>query len=133
MSRLGNLLHFGQLFKAYGTTIILPKSPKYLGNFCEGVKICHFSNEIVFGQLLLTFGNFLLVTLFFKSCCWCCLRSRVSAKVKTVLSGNRISPSLFLFGKYGFKKCVWAIFLFSSLSILNCILNRCTSPSSSFH
>ena len=32
-------------------TIILPKSPTLLGNFCKGVKIFHFSSEIIFGQL----------------------------------------------------------------------------------
>ena len=62
VTRLGNLLHFGQLFKALGT-IILPKSPTFLGNFCKGVKIFNFSSEITFGQLLQTFGVFLLVTL----------------------------------------------------------------------
>ena len=35
-----------------------------LDNFCKGVKIFHFSSEIIFWQLLLTFGDFLLVTLF---------------------------------------------------------------------
>ena len=34
-----------------------------LAKFCKGVKICNFSGEIIFGQLLWTFGNFLLVTL----------------------------------------------------------------------
>ena len=33
-------------------TIILSKSPTFLGNFCIGVKIYHFSSEIIFGQLL---------------------------------------------------------------------------------
>ena len=33
-------------------TINLPKSPTFLGNFCNGVKIYHFSSEIIFGQLL---------------------------------------------------------------------------------
>ena len=32
--------------------IILPKSLTLLGNFCKGVKIIHFSIEIIFGQLL---------------------------------------------------------------------------------
>ena len=31
-------------------TIILPKSPTYLGKFCEVVKIFHFSSEILFGN-----------------------------------------------------------------------------------
>ena len=57
MTRLGNLLKFGQLLKPL-TTINLPKSPTFLGNFCKGVKIYHFSSEIIFGQLLQTFGNF---------------------------------------------------------------------------
>ena len=38
-------------------TIIFPKSPTFLGNFCKGVIICHFSSEIIFGQLLQTFDN----------------------------------------------------------------------------
>ena len=54
---LCDLLHFGQLFQTL---------PTFLGNFCKGVKILHFSGEIVFGQLLSTFGNFLLVTLFIR-------------------------------------------------------------------
>ena len=33
-------------------TIILPKLPKLLGNFCKGAKIIHFSNQIIFGQHL---------------------------------------------------------------------------------
>ena len=44
-------------------TIILSKSPIFLGNFCKDVKIFNFSSEIIFGQLLYTFGDFLLVTL----------------------------------------------------------------------
>ena len=44
-------------------TINLPKSPTILGNFCKGDKIFHFCIEIGFGQLLQTFGDFLLVTL----------------------------------------------------------------------
>ena len=31
-------------------TIILPKSPTFLVNFCKDVKIYHFSSEIIFGQ-----------------------------------------------------------------------------------
>ena len=46
-------------------TINLPKST-FLGNFCKGVKIFNFSSEIIFGQLLKTFGNFLLVTLYIR-------------------------------------------------------------------
>ena len=33
-------------------TINLPKAPTFLRNFCKGVKIYHFSSEIIFGQLL---------------------------------------------------------------------------------
>ena len=62
VTRLGIFLHFWQLFKALAT-INLPKSPTFLGNFCKGVKIFHFSSEINFGQLLQTFGDFSLVTL----------------------------------------------------------------------
>ena len=52
----------GYLLKPLGA-INLPNSPTFLGNFCKGVKINHFPSEIIFGQLLKTFGNFLLVTL----------------------------------------------------------------------
>ena len=62
MTRFGDLLDFGQLLKPLAT-INLPKSPTVLGNFCVGVKIYHFSSEIIFGQLLWTFGDFSLVTL----------------------------------------------------------------------
>ena len=41
----------------------LPKSLTFLSNFCKGFKIHHFSSEIIFGQLLLTFGELFLVTL----------------------------------------------------------------------
>jgi len=60
VTRFDDLLDFGQLFKA---TINLSKSPTLLGNFWKGVKIYHFSNEIIFRQLLWTFGDFFLVTL----------------------------------------------------------------------
>ena len=45
------------------TTINFPKSPTFLGNILKGVKINHYSSEIIFGQLLLPFGDFFLVTL----------------------------------------------------------------------
>ena len=51
VTRLGDLFDFGQVFKALAT-INFPKSPTFLGNFCKGVKIYHFSSEIIFGQLL---------------------------------------------------------------------------------
>ena len=54
MTRLGDLLHFGQLLK----TIILPKCLTFLGNFCKVVEIFHFAGEIILGQLLQTFGDF---------------------------------------------------------------------------
>ena len=51
VTRLGDLLDSGQLFKAFGINVI-PKSPTFLGNFCKCVKICRFSSEIISGQLL---------------------------------------------------------------------------------
>ena len=39
VTRLGNLLDFGQLFKAFDNNN-LPKSPTFLGNFCKAIKIC---------------------------------------------------------------------------------------------
>ena len=62
VTRLGDLLDCGQALKPLAG-INLPKSPTFVGNFCNGVKVYHFSSEIIFGQLLQTFGNFFLVTL----------------------------------------------------------------------
>ena len=62
MTRLADLWHFGLLFKACGKTYFA-QIPHIFGNFCKGFKIFHFSSQIVFGHLLQTFGDFLLVTL----------------------------------------------------------------------
>ena len=62
VTRLGDLLHFGQLFKASSNNYFA-KIAHIFGNFCIGVKIFQFSSEIIIGQLLETLGNFLLVTL----------------------------------------------------------------------
>ena len=51
VTRLGDLLHFWQSFKAFGNNKFAQIS-YILGNFCKGVKIIHFSSEIIFGQLL---------------------------------------------------------------------------------
>ena len=50
VNRLGDFLDFGQLFKAFSNNN-LPKSLTFLGIFCKGVKMYHFSSEIIFGQL----------------------------------------------------------------------------------
>ena len=47
VTRLGDLFDFGQVLKAF-----LSKSSTFLGNFCKGVIIYHFSSEINFWQLL---------------------------------------------------------------------------------
>ena len=39
--------------------ITLPKSYTFLGNFCKGAKITHFSSEINFGQLFIEIWRFL--------------------------------------------------------------------------
>ena len=51
VTRLDDILDFGQVFKALGK-INLTKSPTNLGNFYKGVKIYPFSSEITFRQLL---------------------------------------------------------------------------------
>ena len=51
MTKLGDLLDVGQILKPLAT-INLTKSPTFLSNFSTGVKIYHFSSEIIFGQLL---------------------------------------------------------------------------------
>ena len=62
MTRLGDFLHFGQPFKASDNNYFT-QIAHIVGIFCKGVKIIHFSCEIIFGQLLQTFGDFYLVTL----------------------------------------------------------------------
>ena len=49
VTRLDNLLEFGQ-FSKHLATIKLAKSSTFLGIFCKGVKIIHFSGEIIFGN-----------------------------------------------------------------------------------
>ena len=57
VTRLGKLMDFGQLYKPLAT-INWSKSPTFLGIFCRGGKILNFTSEIIFGQLLSTFGDF---------------------------------------------------------------------------
>ena len=59
---VSSVTRLGSFLKPLATTN-LSKSLTFLGNFCKGVKIYHFSIEIIFRQLLLTFGDFFLVTL----------------------------------------------------------------------
>ena len=63
-------------------TISLPKSPTFLGNSCKGFKILNFSSDIIFGQLLQTFGNFLLVTLASSSFLTRCFIARLNHRRK---------------------------------------------------
>ena len=49
VTRLGNLLNFGQLLKPLAT-INLSKFSTFLGTFGEGVQIYHFYCEIIFGN-----------------------------------------------------------------------------------
>ena len=51
VTRLGDFCTLGNHSKPVAT-IILPKLPTLSGNFCKDVKIIHFSNEIIIGQLL---------------------------------------------------------------------------------
>ena len=52
-------------FKSFWQQLICPNLSYSSGIFCKGVKIYHFSSEIIFGQVLKTFGDFFLVTLIF--------------------------------------------------------------------
>ena len=49
VTRLGDLLHFGQLFQACGSTYF-GQIAHIFGNFCKGVKIFHFSNGFILGN-----------------------------------------------------------------------------------
>ena len=57
MTRFSDFLDFGQLLKPLAT-INLPKSPTFYGNFCKGVRIYHFSSEIIFRQLFIDIWRF---------------------------------------------------------------------------
>ena len=50
VTRLGDLLHFEQLFKACGNNYFTQIAHISV-NFCKGFEIFHFSNEIIFGRL----------------------------------------------------------------------------------
>ena len=52
----------GQIFKAGGKNYFA-QIAHIFDNFCKVVKIFNLSSAIIFGQLLQTFGDFLLVTL----------------------------------------------------------------------
>jgi len=45
-------------FLKHLAAINLPKSPTFLGNFCEGIKIYHFSSEINFWATFLDIWQF---------------------------------------------------------------------------
>ena len=49
VTRLGDLLDFGPLFKAFGNNYF-HKSHTFLGNFSKGIKIFIFSSEIILGN-----------------------------------------------------------------------------------
>ena len=51
VTRLSNLLHFGQFFKACGYNYFA-QIANVSGNFCEVLEIFHLSNEIIFWELL---------------------------------------------------------------------------------
>ena len=51
VTRLGNILHFEQLFKVFGNNCFA-QIVHISGNFCKVVKIFHLASEIIFGQLL---------------------------------------------------------------------------------
>ena len=61
--QIGQFIGLWANFQSLWQQLICPNLLPFLGNFCKGVNIIHFSSEIIFGQLLLKFGNFYLVTL----------------------------------------------------------------------
>ena len=61
--QIGRFIGFQATFQSLWQQLIYQKSLTFLGNFCKGVKIFNFSSEIIFGQLLQKFGDYLLVTL----------------------------------------------------------------------
>ena len=122
VTRLGDLLHFGQLFKVGGKNYFA-QITHIFGNFCKGVKIFHFSSAIIFGQLLKRFGNLLLVTLLAgatetnrQQCCviWCI---RYVAQMHT--NYDVAHPQAM-----SYCKNVWSIAPFLCLRMYGCIYIR---------
>ena len=62
MTRLGDLLHYGQLFKARGNNYFT-QIAHILDHFCKGGKIFHFSTESIYWATFIDIWRFLLVTL----------------------------------------------------------------------
>ena len=62
-------------------TINLPNYSTFLGNFYKGVKIYNFSSEIIFEQLLQTFGNF-----FWSHCLRVGLKTNLLTKRRLLMS-----------------------------------------------
>ena len=63
MSALGSVTILGDFwtlgnFSKHLATIDLPKSLTFLGNFGKGVKIYHFSSEIIFGATFIDIWRF---------------------------------------------------------------------------
>ena len=61
---IGRFIIIWTTFESPGQKLFCPNRQHISGNFCKGVKIFHYTRELRLGELLLTFGNFLLVTLF---------------------------------------------------------------------
>ena len=61
--QIGRFIALWATFQSLWQQLFCPKSPTFLVNFCKVVEIFHFARDIIFGQLLRTFGNFLQVTL----------------------------------------------------------------------
>ena len=61
---IGQFIALWATFQSLWQQLFYPNRPfLFLGNFCKGVNIFHFSSEFIFGQLLETLCNFFLVTL----------------------------------------------------------------------
>ena len=63
VTRLGDLLHLGQLFKACGNNYFVQIAHIFRQFLKRCQNLSFFFCEIIFGQLLQTFGSFLVVTL----------------------------------------------------------------------
>ena len=57
VTRLGALLHFGQLFKAYGNNYFTQIIHMFI-QFLKGFKNFHFSSEIIFGNFYRHWATF---------------------------------------------------------------------------
>ena len=107
VTRLGDLLHFEQLFKACGHNYFAQISHIF-GNFCKVVKICNFSSEIILDNF------FRQLATFYRSHCEQITAFRITSHILQLLSRSVWPDGILLFQYLAIN---------SKENLPNCIIN----------